>query len=357
MFYTFVWTNPDYSLDNQVPLKLLSDSVCQTGTKNRQLNIVFLEGMQYVKDEYIESLENPNVKVIDYESRFKEIKLAYSKIFAHYSVFESYCFLRWICMAELVAETGLEQMWHIDSDVILHVSLDAIAADTKGKAFMLEGCPVLTSITHHSWFTIYKKNLQELIEDPVLYSERAYQHRNTYRKLDKLLCNQSNYRNPLGSDQDLLQYLIGSGTLPQENAETIFSDGYYYIQNPLQLNDWCSFQGSVHSGSFHSCNGVVIVNEERQMAFTHFQGNFSTYCNVFYFLHRLKAPGKVMRLFLRFSIKNEMFSTNKFFYLLRVFLNRSGIALSRSKLAEHFIKDEQYLLIKVLNFLAQRKNV
>lgn len=339
-------------MQQQVPLKALCDSVANTRTKHHVLNIVFLEGMDAIEDSYLQSLKHSQINLIDYEEEFSKIKIDYRSIFELYSKFESYCFLRWVCLHEITKATS-SQIWHIDSDVILHVSLDKIAEDSAGKTFMLEGCPVFTSIAKMEWFYIYKEHLNSLLEDSKEYSKVAFHRKSGNQNSDHVLCNQSLYRNPIGSDQDLLQYLIGSRILPQDEAPNIFGSCLFYIQNPLQLNGWKEYQGEVTEGDFVNLDGAIKVNS-RVLAFTHFQGNFVTFCNIFYFLQRLRLPVFVIRKILRFTIKDEKFRMSKMAYLLRVFINRTGLAKSRSELVRIFVSNENSYLIKIMNFLAKR---
>lgn len=354
MFYTFIWGSPHHDLPEQIPLESLCASVVDASAEKGILNIVFLEGMEYVPQTFLNGLPKTNVRLINYEESFAKIRERYKEIFRQFSKFESFCLLRWICLKELTKASNLQQVWHVDSDVVFHVPLKDIAEETKGKTFMLEGCPVLTSISKMEWFDIYEDHLQRLLRDIPGYSNWAAEQKTENSKRDKLICNQSLYRNPIGSDQDLLQFLIGSGLLPQDDASHIFSGNLFYVQNALQLNDWEEYQGVVGQGDFKT-NELGIKANKRQLAFTHFQGNFVTYCNLFYFLNKLSIPKYFIRQILSFSIKDDKFTIGRIAYLIRVFINRTGISMNRSRLVKTFTADDNRYLLKMMNFLAKNE--
>ena len=85
----------------------------------------------------------------------------FPNIVNYYSFYEANCFIRWLVFREIISKENLnfKQIWHLDSDIILHTSLDNIAKDTKGKTFMLQGSPCFMSISDKSWFDTFEKEL------------------------------------------------------------------------------------------------------------------------------------------------------------------------------------------------------
>ena len=196
--------------------------------------MVVLEGMDRFSDHYLYSLERLGFTLIDYSKPFKNIVARYPRIAKKYSAFEKNCFLRWIAFKDLFLNSGDQQFWHLDSDVVLHTSLEELAEDTKNKTFMLQGCPALVSIADPTWFQSYESHLCNLDKDIAGYSNEAFARKPACKSRDLELANQSLYRNQLGSDQDLLEYLVSSGQIPQATSREIFDSEYYFCRkSPL----------------------------------------------------------------------------------------------------------------------------
>jgi hypothetical protein len=351
-FFTFVWSSSEYDLEKYVPLTILSDAIERNGAYNSHLTIVFLEGIEFLSEGYLQRIANNHVSVINYQVEYRKIKNKYAALLNSYSEFYTNCFLRWICFKEIAKNNDYGQVWAIDTDVLPHASLDVIALNTKNKTFLLEGCPTLTSISNYEWFDIYEKQLEDFISDIKGYSINAQINKNTNKKDDDIYCNRSYYQNPLRHDQDLLEYLISAKILPQEQSSSIFSNDLYYIQNPLEINNWEHYQGRIKNNSFKSRGKDIIVNDSRFLVFTHFQTSFVTFCNLYYILVKMKMPLFAMKRIMKFKIVDEKLKMSWLIYSMKVVINRLKIALKRNQIIAEFRKEDNKLLVEALNLLA-----
>ena len=330
MFYTTAWcTGREETFRRSVPLEALGASIRYHGSAMR-LTVVMLEGMHLLSPDYIHTLTSLGFDLVDYSEAFQAIVRDYPAIDSHYSRYERNCLLRWVALKQLSAGRSPvalpTQCWHLDSDVVLHTSLDELAADTAGKTFMLQGCPVLVSIADPRWFDGYEDNLKALNDDITGYSALAWAERDQCIQRDFLLANQSLYRNPIGSDQDLLEYLVSAQKIPQATAASIFDSRFYFIQNPLSMRHWhtAQYQPADPGPSSLSPSGAHFSIDEKlrihigakQVPFTHFQNTFALYAGVYLAVRQLHLPHGLSRRILRYSIRDEVFHTGLFFKLI-----------------------------------------
>jgi hypothetical protein len=333
-----------------------------------RLTIVMLEGMHLLSPDYIHTLESLGFDLVDYSEAFQTIVRDYSTIDSHYSHYERNCLLRWVALKQLSAGRSPApvhtQCWHLDSDVVLHTSLDELAADTAGKTFMLQGCPVLVSIADPRWFDRYEDNLKALNDDITGYSALAWAERNQCIQRDFLLANQSLYRNPIGSDQDLLEYLVSAQKIPQATAASIFDSRFYFIQNPLSIRRWhaAQYQPAAAGPSSLSPTGAHFTIDEKsgihigakQVPFTHFQNTFALYAGVYLTVRDLHLPGWLSRRILQYSIRDEVFHTGLLFKLIaKINARRSSFNRRDSIIREMMRSTDPPPLLSVLDLLLQ----
>ena len=369
MFYTTAWcTDREETFRNNVPLEALGASMRYHGSTMR-LTIVLLEGMHFLSADYIRSLESLGFDLVDYSDAFQRIIHDYPAIDSHYSRYERNCLLRWIALQQLSAggtgSPSLSQCWHLDSDVLLHTSLDELAADTAGKTFMLQGCPVLVSIADPRWFDRYEDNLKALNADITGYSARAWAEKDQCIQRDAALANQSLYRNPIGSDQDLLEYLVSAQKIPQATAASIFDSRFYFIQNPLSMSRWHAAQYQAAAPGtpsplpphFSIDDQLRIHIGSKQVPFTHFQNTFALYSGVYLALRQLHFPTPLIRRTLRFSIRDEVFHAGLLFKLIgKINASRSAFNRRGSIIREMMQPTDAPPLLPVLDLLLQQEN-
>jgi hypothetical protein len=353
MFYTAAWcVNSENDFKKALPLELLGESM-QRFPSRSGITLVMLEGLDLLSPSYIQSLENSGFTVLDYTKPFEKIIQAYPAVSKNYSRYERNCFLRWIAFMQICrmpAQSG-KQFWHLDSDIILYTSLDQLADDTRGKTFMLQGCPVFLTLSDFKWFIQYEQHLKMLERDISGYSGEAFLQKETCLKNDSSLFNQSLYRNPIGSDQDLLEYLVSSKQILQDPRDTILNTDFYYIQNALSLKQWHRLQAPAQAVFEMKKNGQIGI-DCKLVPFIHYQNTFTRFAGVFIFLKALGLPDIIIRRILRFRIKDEHFRTT-FLFRLVARLNKAsrGEAMRKYIMEKMMTGRKTPLIVELLNQL------
>ena len=320
MFYTAVWcrTNED-DFKKNIPFEALAESIKRYDSKV-PFHVVFLEGIEKISEGYLSLLRGYGFTVIDYCSEFQNIVKQYPNLDRFYSQYERNCLLRWVAFHAIHKKNHGQQFWHLDSDVILHTSLNDLVHDTAGKTFMLQGCPVLLTISNHEWFSIYEKELSELNNDIIGYSNKAFQIKGECKSHDFELANESLYRNPIGSDQDLLEYLVSSKKIHQDSRTAIFNSNYYFIQNALAKKMWHKPQTD-REVNFKHADNLEIQIANKKVAFIHYQSTFTNYINTCLFLKRIGLPYSLIRPIIKYRITESDFVTTFPFKVITKILN------------------------------------
>ena len=309
MFYTAAWCASDEStFRREMPLDLLGDSLKRFGS-GMGLYVVFLEGAERLSAGYLRSLEDRGLVLVDHSTAFGKIVAAYPNLGARYSRYERNCLLRWIAFRELLEghPDKPAQFWHLDGDVVLHTSLEELARDTAGKTFLLQGCPALLTVSDPGWFDIYEAHLKMMEKDLTEYSAAAAAEKLSDSSNDYREANYFFYRNPIGSDQDLLRFLVSSGRLPQDERSVIYRSRYFFIENPLTFNLAGSDVGGEGKAIFRMTAEGKIRNGEKLVPFMHYQNDFARYAQLFLLLKRWKVPSGVVRRLMRYHIEEERF--------------------------------------------------
>lgn len=358
MFYTTLWCNSsEENFKKSVPLHFLGNSL-RHHKSGHSFNLVFLEGIDLLSGSYIESLKTFGFNIIDYSQRYPGLIDRFSSINKFYGVYERNCYLRWLALKDVLfnGDDSAKQFWHLDSDVIMHSSLDDLANDTKGKTFMLQGCPVFLSVSDMSWFTSYESELQIFNADIKGYCEKAALDKKFNKNNDFELCNESLFGNPFTHDQDLIEYLISSKKIVQNNASTVFTSQFYYIQNALSLNHWHGAQCNSNSNFLYKENHTISI-EGKAVPFIHYQNTFTGYASNYLFLEKLRLPSFVKEAVLKFEIDNENFKTSIWFRLISKFLKITSFSKSREEIIEILSNPKNRVNIAtLLNFIKSRSN-
>ncbi|HXB90696.1 MAG TPA: hypothetical protein VNU72_00340 [Puia sp.] len=318
MFYTAAWCTSDESaFRRELPLQLLGESLKKYRSR-LPLHIVLLEGIERLSAGYLRSLEETGFILVDYSAAFREIVATYPNIDAQHSRYERNCLLRWVAFRKLFKghPDKPPQFWHLDSDVLLHTSLDELANDTAGKTFMLQGCPVLLTVSDPRWFEIYEANLAAMEKDLHGYSAAAAAEKQRCRTNDYELANNSFYRDPIGSDQDLLEYLVSSKRLPQNDRSVIYRSRYFFVENPLAFNLAGFDRQGEEVVEFAMTADGRIQSGKKQVPFVHYQNGFARYAQVFLLLKQWHIPEWIIRLFMRYRIEEDRFITTFGFRVL-----------------------------------------
>ena len=344
MFCTSAWClDNEIEFERNVPLLLLGDSLLKHKSTKR-LSVLFLEGFDKLSQKYITELNSKNIDVIDYSREFNLIKNSYPNICNYYNHYERNCFLRWIAFEKYHKENSTQQFWHIDSDIILHMSLDELAHETTHLTFMTLGCPVFLTISETKWFDTYRSELLKIESDIVDYLNINKITRDQCKKNDYKKFNISLYREPIGSDQDLLEYLISSNKIIQNEYEAIINNNIYYIQNPLVFSLMDKYLSNISTNVSVTLNNEdQILYRNKKIPFTHFQGTFCVYtAKTYLILRKLNIKSKAIhKMFLRYKFINKRFYPSLI----------SRIILKMSKL----LNINDYSRGYIINFLTKNK--
>ena len=137
-----------------------------------------------------------------------------------------------------------------------------------------------------------RQNLRALEKDPSGYSSIAAGEKAICKTNDWELANISLYPNPIGHDQDLLEYLVASRRLPQDNRAAIYDSKYFFHSEPIGSQPVQFRPARVREGGrFEMKDDLRIAFGNKEVPFTHYQNTFARYAQIFLLLKRLYLPG------------------------------------------------------------------
>ena len=125
------------------------------------------------------------------------------------------------------------------------------------------------------------------------------------RTRDAELANQSLYRNPIGSDQDLLEYLCHRAKSFRRRPGRFSTSRYYFVQNPLGIKIWHEAQTAndeeaARSSFVPNVDGTISIGPKK-LSFTHFQDDFYPRAGAYLTCRKLFIPRSVTRTILDYS--------------------------------------------------------
>lgn len=271
-----MWTTGgDNYFERVVPVLWHGEHLRHNGWNN-PITLCFLEGLELLTADYQHRLTDIGYTVIDCASMINKIVGRYPESLK-LSTTSRYWFLRWNVLKEVARTRNTESVVHLDGDVVLMADPNKLYEDVSGKTFMLQGCPAWTTITDMSWFEVWEEELSRFFTDRSTYVTAALDEKNNPRRPDREYCNVCAYGPDRFEDQDMLEYLIAAGRLPQATSAEIFKSAYYWIQNPLLPGEWHAEQAIGETQQILECNGHAYVGN-KQVAFYHFQTDFAKYC-------------------------------------------------------------------------------
>lgn len=276
MICQFMWTTGGDSAFEQVVPVLWHGEYLRSNGWNNSINLCFLQGLELLSANYRGRLADLGYEIVDCAPLVKKIVDRYPHSLK-LSTTSRYWFIRWNVLRILAAEHAATTVVHLDGDVVLLADPTELYQDVAGKTFMLQGCPALTVITDMTWFDVWEEELTRFFADRSAYVAAALVEKADPHLPDREFCNVCAYGPARFEDQDMLEYLIAAGRLPQERTATVYDSGFYWIQNPLLPGDWHEEQVPGASRSVSEQDGVAFVGDKR-VAFYHFQNDFAKYC-------------------------------------------------------------------------------
>ena len=344
-----IFTFPKKEQEKDVPLKLIGEWVNKNKWENN-ISIVFMTGFDSIEKNYLENLKKLGFKIINQTVKTKKL-IEDNPLLDNLPRFYKFCFLRWLLFYEMVlsGDISLPKIF-IGGDVLFTENPTEIFKEVQKKNFVLQGCPDFSCINDINWLEIFSVELKRFI-----YEGNKYHIHNRFKlkNLDiKEFLYETTYPLPLRHDQDLIQFLIAKGKLPQIKSETLYKNSkYYWFQNPIKNRDWLLQQTNGINLDFNF-DGEKIFIENKRVPFIHFQGDFINFLFLYKNLFFLK-PIFLRDKFFYFFLKkpNHIFSR----IVLKLIKIISKDELSRKKVIESFFplsKDESYSkLTEVLNFI------
>jgi len=293
MLFIFAWlTEKDNveSFEHHVPLLFLGNYLKRKAW-NQVFHVVFLDGFDRLSGNFVAKLRAVGFEVISLSSECRRLMRVFRNL-ERFGIYEMLCFLRWpMLLYYLGAGKIREQVFHFDGDVIFNASPQEITEDVAGLTFVLQGCPAFVSISNYDWLKSYCDELSKFNNDIEGYSSTAWSDRSGWEKsyIDRWAGMWD--RRILGSDQDLINYLVHTGKILQDNPQTFVKDlELYYSENPLYFNSHASIQVSRNHGLSFSSDGTTCYVEGKKIAFWHFQSAFASYVNAAIVLHNMHYP-------------------------------------------------------------------
>jgi hypothetical protein len=277
-FCIFIYVDKDErQFEASIPLEFQGRLRKAWGQSNN-IKIIIMSGASKLSPAYIESLGALGYEVLNAEKYMGAVLERFPQI-AKLSPYYSYTYLRWI-LAKSLIENGLLAFPYIniDADMVFLEDFEAISSDVQGKTFLLQGCPCFTPISDMEWLVNYEKELAQYFNNPEAYHRNALSMIESPIFDDRTYCNISAYKIPFRHEQDLQEYLIAAGKLPQASSDEVFNKSpFYWFQNPLFIGDWAGEQGTFGSTrKVSECGNKVSVNG-KAIPFIHFQNTFAWY--------------------------------------------------------------------------------
>ncbi len=287
MIYVFVWTKTDeHAFERSVPLLWHGEYLRKMGWSN-EITLVFLEGLNVLSKNYRRKLEILGYQILDCHMVVNNIITHNYPQMKHFRQTSKFWFLRWNVLYHLIQEgIAPQNVIHLDGDVIFMNDPHKIQQDVAGKTFVLEGCPAFTSLSREDWFQVWQKELTLFLENRKRYEFTALAEKEEPTRPSREFCSIYCYEHGRFEDQDMLQFLISAGRLPQARTEEIFNSSFYWVQNPLFPDEWFVEQKCGSVKKIVEKEGASFVGQ-KQVAFYHFQSNFTIYCHHWMLLHKM----------------------------------------------------------------------
>jgi hypothetical protein len=291
-FYISAWVTDDQDgsvFEEHVPLLYSARYLRMLGS-TQEFTVLFLDGYRRLPAGYVTELARLGFHVVDVSGDYRAVAAPYSAL-DRFGSYEKLCFLRWRVLERyLETERVQGQVLHVDGDVMFGATPERISAECAGRTFVQQGCPFFAAIADNDWLRVYADELERFSRDISGYSARAWEERVGWNGGCHAWVGWWE-RDPLSSDQDLIQYLIHSGKLPHTDpAEFRAASDLHYVHNPLYFHTHADLSLGKTSGVEFRSDGRACFVDGRQIAFWHFQQSFVHYMRQCEVLLRLRWP-------------------------------------------------------------------
>jgi hypothetical protein len=214
-----------------------------------------------------------------------------------------YWFLRWNILGQVATQIsdGTNNI-HLDGDVVLMCEPRMLSKDVGGKTFMLQGCPAFTVINDYIWFDVWQREISVFLADRTAYVREAMLEKKQPHRANREFCNVCAYNSRHFEDQDILEFLIAAGKLPQERSQQVYNSHFYWIQNPLYPGEWFREQTAGEEKRIVEQKDGSFVGG-KCVPFYHFQTDFAIYCRNWLYLSNLRQDWLAAKM--RFNSKSR----------------------------------------------------
>jgi hypothetical protein len=286
VIYQFVWTTTnDDDFEQMVPILWHGEHLQRNGWSNG-IVLCFLEGIELLSKSYLRQLDVVGYTVLDCREIAASHVNGYPGI-EKLSRTSQYWFLRWNILKQVTTQNsdGTNSI-HLDGDVVLMCEPRMLINEVEGKTFMLQGCPAFTAINDRAWFNVWQKEMSLFLADRTAYINKALLEKKRPHRADREFCNICAYKPGRFEDQDMLEFLIAAGKLPQASSEEVYNSNFYWIQNPLFPGEWYQEQiAGAEKRIIERKDGSFVGG--KRVPFYHFQTDFAIYCRNWLYLTRL----------------------------------------------------------------------
>jgi hypothetical protein len=220
----------------------------------------------------------------------------YSEV-ARLPAYFAYTYLRWILLERLLGHGVVNlPLILIDGDIVFNVDPAELEAEAAGKTFLLQGNPCFSAISDSAWFTVYARELQAYSRNPDSFRSIVEGIKKNPARPEREYCNAMEFSFPFRHEQDLQQFLIAAGHLPQDTAEKVLSSSaFYWAENPLYPGAWAAEQGMAPANCLVVERDRTLFVGERRLSFIHYQNDFAWYAHSWLRLHELGLGALTLR--------------------------------------------------------------
>lgn len=282
MMYQFVWTHRDAQrTEESIPMVWHGQHLRRMGWSN-PIVLVFLEGLPLLSKGYQQRLERLGYEILDCHGLAADIVHNVHPKLRGLPPTDKYWFLRWSVLGALLERNGIRcQAIQVDGDVVFTSDPIEVERDVAGKTFVLQGNPHFTVIDHPRWFDMWRKELNLFLDNKAEYIRIALREKVNPTLAPREFCNVCAYGPNRFQDQDLIEYLIAAGKLPQAPTDEVFNSRFYWVQNPLLPGEWFEEQTRGEQRSLVE-EGFQSLVGRKPLAYLHFQAGFVRYANLWF---------------------------------------------------------------------------
>jgi hypothetical protein len=283
---TIAWWRDFDQFVRESPVHCLAASMRAAGSREPLHLLVNDKGA--MPETYLELLDSLGVTTICIEGMIEEIERGVPQL-RFLPFFERACLLRWFVLDAFLQHQSsrTREVLVVDGDLIFLLAPEEISSAFSGRTFVLQGCPAFTFLSDPmEWITQYKRGLTNFLAD--IHGFSCHLSHEKESKLqwatDKFDLHGGWERNPLCSDQDLINALVANGLLRQDPIRDLqVKHRLAMCENPLGLVYQIIRTSAKPPITFRLIKGdngaLQFLANESRITHLHFQYDFLMYCS------------------------------------------------------------------------------